>query len=66
MMTTTSLFLAYVNYKKARVGKMLSFTEYVQQKPDLASLILVNMVAREAGIPMMTPRGRKAGRLGWI
>lgn len=59
MKNTTQLFLAYVNYK-TKPQPRISFAEYVETKPDLASLILVSMIAADNGIQPAPRRGRKA------
>lgn len=61
MKNSTSLFLAYMNYK-AGPNPKTSFEEYVSTKPDLAATILVSMVARDMGIELKRPgRGRRPG-----
>ena len=58
MNTSTKLFLAYVAYKRTP-QRHISFAEYVTERPDLSALILVSMLADEAGIPRINHRGRK-------
>lgn len=59
MKTTTKLFLAYMEHKARRDGPAHTFEEYVTLRPDLASLILVHLVADEAGIPRIPLRTRR-------
>lgn len=59
MHTNTQIFLAYIEYKRTeKRRKPLSFSEYVTETPDLASLILVAKFREENGIQPASRRGR--------